>query len=47
MLPGESGGGGEYLVQAGFGWTNGVVFEFLRRYPNATSVDVYNDGSGR
>ncbi|XP_014481857.1 PREDICTED: trehalase-like [Dinoponera quadriceps] len=38
-VPGSSGGGGEYNVQEGFGWTNGVVFEFLRLYPNATSSD--------
>lgn len=23
------GSGGEYQVQLGFGWTNGVVFDFL------------------
>ena len=28
---GESGGGGEYEPQAGFGWTNGVVLDFLAR----------------
>ena len=26
---GEYGGGGEYIVQEGFGWTNGVVVKFL------------------
>ncbi|RNA25758.1 putative trehalase [Brachionus plicatilis] len=26
---GEYGGGGEYIVQEGFGWTNGVVIKFL------------------
>ncbi|XP_018313734.1 trehalase [Mycetomoellerius zeteki] len=40
MHPGESGGGGEYNVQEGFGWTNGVVFELLRIFPNAESVDI-------
>lgn len=30
--PGEFGGGGEYTVQEGFGWSNGVVFEFLAKY---------------
>ncbi|XP_043849486.1 trehalase [Dromiciops gliroides] len=29
---GEPGGGGEYEVQEGFGWTNGVALEFLNRY---------------
>ncbi|XP_060523038.1 trehalase-like isoform X2 [Cylas formicarius] len=28
--PGRYGGGGEYVVQAGFGWTNGVVLNFIR-----------------
>ena len=30
--PGESGGGGEYVPQVGFGWTNGVVLSLLERY---------------
>ena len=30
--PGQPGGGGEYVVQAGFGWTNGVVLELLVKY---------------
>ena len=25
------GGGGEYPVQDGFGWTNGVYLDFLRK----------------
>ncbi|XP_074158400.1 trehalase isoform X1 [Sminthopsis crassicaudata] len=29
---GEPGGGGEYKVQEGFGWTNGVALQFLSRY---------------
>jgi hypothetical protein len=33
--PGRFGGGGEYDVQDGFGWTNGVVLEFLDTYPSA------------
>ncbi|XP_032669462.1 trehalase-like isoform X2 [Odontomachus brunneus] len=46
IVPGSSGGGGEYNVQDGFGWTNGVVFEFLRLYPDATSSDIeYDDGN--
>ena len=28
----SAGGGGEYLVQDGFGWTNGVVSAFCARY---------------
>lgn len=30
--PGKYGGGGEYVVQAGFGWTNGVILELLNTY---------------
>ncbi|XP_078538346.1 trehalase [Lissotriton helveticus] len=29
---GKPGGGGEYEVQEGFGWTNGVVLQLLDRY---------------
>jgi len=29
---GRSGGGGEYEVQTGFGWTNGVLVEFMAVY---------------
>lgn len=29
---GASGGGGEYEVQKGFGWSNGVVLDLLNRY---------------
>ncbi|KAK9885433.1 hypothetical protein WA026_010930 [Henosepilachna vigintioctopunctata] len=27
--PGKNGGGGEYIVQTGFGWTNGVALETI------------------
>ncbi|XP_050298171.1 trehalase-like [Anthonomus grandis grandis] len=27
--PGKFGGGGEYVVQSGFGWTNGVALSFI------------------
>jgi alpha,alpha-trehalase len=27
------GGGGEYALQDGFGWTNGVTIALLRLYP--------------
>ena len=30
--PGGSGSGGEYNVQVGFGWSNGVVLKFLTQY---------------
>lgn len=29
---GGHGGGGEYEIQEGFGWTNGVIMEFLDKY---------------
>lgn len=32
VQPGHQGGGGEYGVQDGFGWTNGVALELLQRY---------------
>ena len=35
---GEAGGGGEYDVQTGFGWTNGVVIDFM-----VTFGDEVND----
>jgi alpha,alpha-trehalase len=31
--PGRPGGGGEYPLQDGFGWTNGVTRELLTLYP--------------
>ncbi|XP_078323800.1 trehalase-like [Crassostrea virginica] len=36
--PGRGGSGGEYLVQEGFGWSNGVVLELLNRYGDQLSV---------
>ncbi|HVC29624.1 MAG TPA: trehalase family glycosidase, partial [Steroidobacteraceae bacterium] len=32
------GGGGEYPVQDGFGWTNGVTRALLRLYPDLRSA---------
>ncbi|CAG9773853.1 unnamed protein product [Ceutorhynchus assimilis] len=32
VVPGRFGGGGEYTVQAGFGWTNGVAFSFIDEF---------------
>lgn len=37
LASGETGGGGEYTPQTGFGWTNGVVFEFLNRWGDTLS----------
>lgn len=42
--PGQFGGGGEYNVQAGFGWSNGVVLEFLERYGDKMKAyESYNE----
>ena len=35
---GSAGYGGEYDVQSGFGWTNGVVIEFIRGFGDSLSV---------
>jgi len=32
LNPGKYGGGGDYTVQSGFGWTNGVIMELLNTY---------------
>lgn len=32
QYPGQCGQGGEYEVQKGFGWTNGVLLDFINRY---------------
>ncbi|XP_049869346.1 uncharacterized protein LOC126369097 [Pectinophora gossypiella] len=40
VQPGHQGGGGEYMVQDGFGWTNGVVLELLQRYGNDVHLDA-------
>ncbi|XP_048482628.1 trehalase-like [Plutella xylostella] len=37
--PGRQGGGGEYGVQDGFGWTNGVALELLARYGADLALD--------
>nr|AYO46921.1 trehalase-2 [Heortia vitessoides] len=34
---GGYGGGGEYVLQTGFGWTNGVVMSLLNRYGDTLS----------
>lgn len=35
---GGHGGGGEYDIQVGFGWTNGVILELLAEYGNRLST---------
>lgn len=44
MAAGKAGGGGEYSVQIGFGWTNGVMLHFLQEYgwsPSQQLPDAY------
>ncbi|CAL7933083.1 unnamed protein product [Xylocopa violacea] len=43
VVPGLGGGGGEYTVQTGFGWTNGVVFEFLDAFSTDSIWDIGNE----
>jgi alpha,alpha-trehalase len=33
---GSGGGGGEYALQVGFGWTNGVLAKLMAEYPDLT-----------
>lgn len=37
-IPGGHGGGGEYEIQVGFGWTNGVIMELLDKYGDRLTV---------
>ncbi|KAI4343142.1 hypothetical protein MLD38_027678 [Melastoma candidum] len=41
--PGEFGGGGEYVPQTGFGWSNGVVLSFLEEFgwPGDREMDAH------
>ncbi|KAL7015075.1 hypothetical protein ACKWTF_016270 [Chironomus riparius] len=39
---GGHGGGGEYEVQTGFGWTNGVILDLLDHYGNVLSSSGSN-----
>lgn len=38
LVSGKFGGGGEYTVQSGFGWTNGVALELIVRYYTSNSA---------
>lgn len=42
---GAFGGGGEYEVQSGFGWTNGVALRFIKTY-FSTAAPVAGEGKG-
>jgi alpha,alpha-trehalase len=35
------GGGGEYEIQLGFGWTNGVVLDFIDMYHDKLSTKTF------
>jgi len=37
-VSGLPGGGGEYDVQLGFGWTNGVIMEFLNIFGDRLDI---------
>lgn len=37
LVPGRYGGGGEYIVQAGFGWTNGLALDLITKYFTRTN----------
>ncbi|EME29713.1 alpha,alpha-trehalase [Galdieria sulphuraria] len=39
---GQSGGGGEYKPQIGFGWTNGVALYFLRHYAGLIDSQIFS-----
>ncbi|XP_015435056.1 PREDICTED: trehalase-like isoform X2 [Dufourea novaeangliae] len=38
-VSGGHGGGGEYEVQLGFGWTNGLIMDLLARYGDRLTAD--------
>lgn len=43
-VAGGHGGGGEYEVQLGFGWSNGVVMELMHRYGDKlTAEDIFTN----
>ncbi|XP_048486687.1 trehalase isoform X2 [Plutella xylostella] len=43
---GGLGGGGEYVVQTGFGWTNGVILELLNTYGDVlTASEAFGSGA--
>ncbi|XP_069362655.1 trehalase-like isoform X1 [Maniola hyperantus] len=45
---GGFGGGGEYVVQKGFGWTNGVVMALLNLYGDTLyAADEFGDSAGQ
>jgi alpha,alpha-trehalase len=48
VAPGLAGYGGEYTTQVGFGWTNGVMLDFLQQFgwnPAAANTTVQTVGT--
>ncbi|KAL3082955.1 hypothetical protein niasHS_010757 [Heterodera schachtii] len=41
---GQPGFGGEYPAQSGFGWTNGVIFEFIRMFYTKADDKWHEEG---
>ncbi|EPR80073.1 Trehalase [Spraguea lophii 42_110] len=37
---GKEGGGGEYVIQLGFGWTNGVLLKFIKEFGDKLDGDI-------
>lgn len=38
-VSGSRGGGGEYEVQVGFGWTNGIIIELLEMFGDRLTAE--------
>jgi len=45
LVNGRAGGGGEYAVQVGFGWTNGVLRELASLYPGPSWFSAQRCGA--
>ncbi|XP_065217849.1 trehalase-like [Planococcus citri] len=43
IIRGESGNGGEYLAQIGFGWSNGFAINLMHKYGKIVASDNYDD----
>lgn len=46
-VTGGHGSGGEYEVQLGFGWTNGIIMEFLHKYGSRVTAEDKFVGSAQ
>lgn len=46
LRPGVGGGGGEYEIQLGFGWSNAVIMDLLHKYGDKlTILDPWPDST--